>query len=224
TVRQNVDLGDAGGLQFLVSAMQKRRTSTASETRQPWALGRVAWNFDFLDGKHLLAANIGYQRDKLRNAADTADDRIDRWVAGTEAKFGFGPVLIKGEFWIGQGIGGDFLRYDLDTRTSGSGKTKAWDAWGHWVDVTYKIIPRWSVTAGFGMDNPDNSQYKGATSNDRTFTKAYNGYVNTWWTLGPDVKVGFEAMTLRANREKTTTGHTFHDTGQRYTTSIYYGF
>jgi hypothetical protein len=223
TVRQNLDLGDAGGLQFLMSAMLKRRTDTSSETRQPWLLGRAAWNFDFLDGKHLLAANIGYQRDKVSNAAGTADDRLDRYVAGAEAKFGFGPVLIKGEFWIGQGIGGDFLRYDLDTRTNSSGNTKVWDAWGHWVDVTYKIMPKWSVTAGFGMDNPDNSQYKGATSNNRTYKKAYNMYVNTWYTLGPDVKVGFEAMNLQANREDAG-GNSFHDNGQRYTTSIYYGF
>ena len=223
TVRQNVDLGDAGGLEFMMSAMEKRRTDTASETRMPWALGRAAWNFDFLDGKHMLAANIGYQHDKIKNAAGTADDGIDRYVAGAEAKFGIGPVMIKGEFWIGQGIGGDFLRYDLDTRTSGSGKTKAWDAWGHWVDVTYKIIPRWSVTAGFGMDNPDNSQYKGATSNNRTFKKSYNMFANTWWTLGPDIKVGFEVMDLQANREDAG-GNKFHDNGQRYTTSIYYGF
>jgi hypothetical protein len=221
TVRQNVDLGDTGGLQFLMSAMLARRQSTASESRMPWLLGRAAWNFDFLDGKHMLAADIGYQRDKV--SSGTADDRLDRWVAGAEAKFGIGPVLIKGEFWIGQGIGGDFLRYNLDTRTNSAGDTKVWDAWGHWVDVTYKIMPKWSVTAGFGMDNPDNSQYKQATNNDRTFKKAYNMYVNTWYTLGPDVKVGFEAMNLQANREDAG-GNSFHDNGQRYTASLFYNF
>ena len=151
TVRQKVDLGDTGGLEFLASAMQARRTSTANETRMPWVLGRVAWNFDFLDGKHMVALDGGYQRDKVKNGTG-ADDRIDRWLAGLEAKFSFGPVLVKGEVWTGQGIGGDFLRYDLDTRQNAAGtKVRSWEVNpSGWVDVTYKIIPRWSVTVGAG--------------------------------------------------------------------------
>ena len=225
TVRQNLDLGDAGGLQFLVSAMQARRTSTANETRMPWVLGRVAYNFDFLDGKHMVALDGGYQRDKVKTTTG-ADDSIDRWLAGLEAKFAFGPVLVKGEVWTGQGIGGDFLRYDLDTRQNAAGtKVRSWEVNpSGWVDVTYKIIPRWSVTVGAGMDNPDNTGYNRNSGNlNRQFTRSTNFYANTWWTLGPDIKVGFEVMTLEAKRDKPN-GNSFHDNGQRYTTSIYYGF
>lgn len=225
TVRQNLDLGDAGGLQFLISAMQARRTSTANETRMPWVLGRVAYNFDFLDGKHMVALDGGYQRDKVKTTTG-ADDRIDRWLAGLEAKFSFGPVLVKGEVWTGQGIGGDFLRFDLDTRQNAAGtKVRSWEVNpSGWVDVTYKIIPRWSVTVGAGMDNPDNTQYNRNSGNlDRKFTRSTNFYANTWWTLGPDIKVGVEVMTLEAKRDKPN-GNSFHDNGQRYTTSIYYGF
>jgi len=222
TVRQQV----AGGLEFLVSAMLARRQSTASETRMPWLLGRAAYSFDLAGGKHMAAANVGYQRDKT--SANT--NSIDRWLVGGELKFDFDPILVKGEVWYGDGIGGDFLRYNLDTYTSG-GKTRAWNAWGFWADVTYKIIPKWSVTAGIGLDNPDNDQYRRLpdtatgpdANNNRIFTQAYNAYANTWYTLGPDVKVGFEAMFLKADRENFA-GNSFNDKGQRYTMSLYYGF
>ena len=215
TVRQQV----AGGLEFLVSAMQARRQSTASETRMPWLLGRTAYSFDLAGGKHMVAANVGYQYDKTSATAN----HIDRWLVGGELKFDFDPILVKGEVWYGDGIGGDFLRYDLDTYTSG-GKVRAWNAVGFWADVTYKIMPKWSVTAGLGVDNPDDHGYTRATGNaNREFTQSYNAYANTWYTLGPDVKVGFEAMFLEAERE-TAAGSNYKDKGQRYTMSLYYGF
>jgi hypothetical protein len=219
TVRQQVE----GGLEFLVSAMLARRQSTASESRMPWLLGRVAYSFDLAGGKHMAALNGGYQHDKTSATADS----IDRTLLGAELKFDFDPVLVKGEFWWGEGIGGDFLRYGLDTYTNGAGDVRTWEAWGFWADVTYKIIPKWSVTAGFGMDNPDDNGYRRATIGggdiNRTFTEAYNAFVNTWYTLGPDVKVGFEAMFLTAEREKLN-GNSFKDKGERYTLSLYYGF
>ena len=218
TVRQQV----AGGLEFLLSAMLPRRQDTASESRMPWLLGRAAYSFDLAGGKHMVAANGGYRYDQT--AANT--NHIDRWLLGAELKFDFDPVLVKGEFWYGDGIGGDFLRYGLDTYTSG-GTTRAWNAWGFWADATYSITPKWSVTAGLGVDNPDDNGYNRAnisTANiNRTFTQSYNAFGNVWYTLGPDVKVGFEAMFLEAEREKLN-GNSFKDKGQRYTMSLYYGF
>ena len=220
TLRQDVDLGDTGGLQFLVSAMQARRQSTASKTDMPWVLGRIAYNFDLAGGKHMLAVDGGYQHDK-----DEYNDAIDRALGGLEFKFDFDPILLKGEYWYGQGIGGDFLRYNLDTYTGSNGDTKAWKAMGGWVDLTWKIVPKWSVTVGVGIDNPDNHGYKAASlaSPNREFTMSRNIYANTWYTLGPDVKVGFEVMDLVAEREKVNNSN-YKDKGQRYTMSLFYGF
>jgi hypothetical protein len=220
TVRQNVDVGDTGGLQFLVSAMMAERTSTATRSQMPWLLGRVAYDFDLAGGKHLVALDAGYQHDKDGNA-----NSIDRTLFGAELKFDFSPILVKGELWAGQGIGGDFLRYNLDTYTNGQGDTRAWEAWGMWADVTYKIIPKWSVTAGLGYDNPSNSGYKAnnLANPNRQFLYAYNFYVNTWYTLGPDVKVGFEVMNLTAKRQYADNS-TYRDKGQRFNLSLYYGF
>ena len=214
TLRQNVD-----GLQFLVSAMQARRQSTATKTDMPWILGRVAYSFDLAGGKHMVAVDGGYQHDK-----DQYNDAIDRALGGVEFKFDFDPILLKGEYWYGQGIGSDFLRTGLDTYTNGANDTKAWKGQGGWVDLTWKIMPKWSVTAGIGIDNPDNHGYTPGTSNaNRIFTQSRNIFANTWYTLGPDVKVGFEVMDLVAEREKANNSN-YKDKGQRYTMSMYYGF
>ena len=219
TVRQQVE----GGLEFLLSAMLPRRQDTASESRMPWLLGRAAYSFDLAGGKHMVAANGGYRYDQ---PSATASNHIDRWLVGAELKFDFNPVLVKGEVWYGDGIGGDFLRYGLDTYTR-NGTVRAWNAWGFWADATYTITPKWSVTAGLGVDNPDDNGYRRteiSTGNiNRTFTQSYNAYGNVWYTLGPDVKLGFEAMFLEAEREKAN-GNSFKDQGQRYTMSLYYGF
>ena len=229
TVRQNLDMGDTGSLQFLASAMLGTRVNTDSEARYPWMLGRVAYNFDLVGGKHMVAFDAGYQHDRLAapstGAVEGPGEEVNRWLVGAEFKFDFNPVLVKGEIWTGEAIGGDFLRYSLDTYTNSAGDVKEWEAWGGWVDLTYKIIPKWSVTAGIGMDNPKNDGYVPGQSSypDRVFLYSTNTYVNTWYTLGPDVKVGFEAMSLVAKRQKADNNH-YKDKGQRYTVSLYYGF
>ena len=220
TVRQKFGVGDAGGFELLGSLMLKRRTSTASETRMPWLLGRLAYNFEAA-GKHMLALSGGYQSDST-----TAGDDLDRWLFGGEFKLNFSPVLVKGEIFTGSGIGGDFLRYGLDTFVDGA-KTKTWDGSGGWIDATVRPMKRWSITAGVGIDNPKKSQYRRATISaaniNRTFTRSYNFFANTWWSLGPDTKVGVEFMHLEAER-KDLADNEFTDKGQRYTMSIYYGF
>ena len=216
TVRQ-----DWEGFQFLVSALEANRAGTGTKTDMPWLLTRAAYSFDAAGGKHMVAANFGYQHDQ----DNVYSDGIDRLLYGAEFKFDFSPILFKGEVWAGQGIGGTFLRYNLDTYTNNAGDTKAWKAYGGWADITYKIMPKWSVTAGLGIDNPDNAGYKaGSLANaNREFIYAYNAYANTWYTLGPDVKVGFEVMSLTAKRQKTDNTH-YKDKGNRFNLSLYYGF
>jgi hypothetical protein len=214
------------GLELLAGAMLHRRTDTASETRYPWVVGRVAYNFELFDGKHMVALDGGFQSDKVKNSTGDDDD-IDRWLVGGEAKFSFGPVLVKGEIWYGEGIGAHFLRYNLDTEDTDSGAGTSfteWEAWGGWIDATYKIMPEWSVTAGFGIDNPDDSQYERQTGNlNRKFKENRTIFVNTWYSLTEAIKVGAEFMQLQANREDAG-GNNFRDKGTRTTISMFYAF
>jgi len=223
TLRQQIE-----GLELLAGAMLHRRTSTASESRYPWFLGRASYSFEAFDGKHMVAVDGGYQPDKVKNSTGSDDD-IDRWVVGAEAKFSLGPVLVKGEAWYGEGIGSHFLRYNLDVEdtdpTAGT-SFDAWEAWGGWIDATYKITPKWSATAGFGIDDPDDSQYNRSAevgNLNRKFKENRTIFVNTWYSLTDGIKVGAEFMHLQANREDAG-GNNFRDKGQRITTSMFYAF
>jgi len=208
-----------GGFEALASAMLHRRTTTNSESRMPWVLGRLAYNFEAFDGKHMVAVNAGYQRDRVEN---TSDD-LDRWLVGGEAKLNLGPVLLKGEIWYGEGIGSHFLRYDLD-RYNDNGTFKEWEAWGGWIDATYKIMPEWSVTAGAGIDDPDDNDYERATGNlNRKFQQNVTYFANTWYSLTDAIKVGAEFMYLTADREDAG-GSSFKDKGTRTTVSMFYAF
>ncbi|MGW8223720.1 MAG: hypothetical protein ACWGP1_16350 [Syntrophobacteria bacterium] len=221
TFRQNLE-----GLELLAGVMLHRRTDTASETKLPWIMGRVAYSFEAFDGKHMVAANGGYQADKVKNSTGDDDD-IDRWLVGGEAKFNLGPVLLKGEIWYGEGIGSHFLRYDLDvydTDSTAATSFDEWQAWGGWIDATYKIMPEWSVTAGLGVDDPDDGDYNRQTGNlNRKFKENRTYFVNTWYSLTQAIKVGAEFMYLEADREKDT-GANFKDKGTRTTISMFYAF
>jgi hypothetical protein len=202
TLRQKIE-----GLELLAGAMLHRRTSTASETKYPWVLGRVAYSFEAFDGKHMVAVDGGYQSDKVKNNTGSDDD-IDRWLVGAEAKLSLGPVLVKGEIWTGEGIGAHFLRYNLDVHD----------------DATYKITPKWSATAGFGIDDPDDSQYERQTGTlNRKFKENRTIFFNSWYSLTQGIKVGAEFMHLQANREDAG-GNNFRDKGQRYAVSMFYAF
>jgi hypothetical protein len=209
-----------GDFEALASAMLHRRQSTASETRMPWVLGRLAYSFEALDGKHMVAVGGGYQSDKVEGT----NDDLDRYLAVGEAKFSFGPVLIKGEIWYGEGIGDHFLRFDLDTALDNNGNNEEWEAWGGWIDATYKITPKWSITAGAGIDDPDDGDYERASGNlDRKFQQAYTIFGNTWYSLTQGIKVGAEFLYVEAEREDAT-GSSFDDDGTRTTVSMFYAF
>ncbi len=205
TVRQKL-----GDFEVLGSLMKHRRTSTENEDRMPWVLARVAYNGGILGKGNMLALGGGY-----RHADYNADssENTDRWLVAAEAKYGIGPVLAKGELWTGQGIGRNFLRYDLDMADDGSPAS----AYGGWFDLTYRLDTKTTFTAGYGFDNPDNDDIK--MYNDRRFTRNEQYFVNTWYSLCKPLKVGAEWIHIETER-----GNEGVNAGNRYTVSMQYLF
>ena len=235
TVRHKIN-----NVELLASAMMRRRTSTASETRAPWVVGRVAYNFEAFNGAHMIAGFGGFQSDAVSNAG--SKDDVDRWVAGGELKMNLGPVLLKGEAWSGQAVDRTFSRFGPQLATvidPSTGKTKEVKSWGGWLDLTYKIIPKWSFTAGVGIDDPDDDDYKFGAQVidlvDTEFTQNTQFYVNTWYNWTKAVKAGFEWMYVNRERIAPTGGATVDGTaipaGQEYDksynsfiASVFYSF
>ncbi len=201
-----------GCIEVMGSLMKHRRTDTANEDRMPWMLGRLALNGGILGDGNLLAVGGGYRH---ADYGTNTSENTDRWLVVGEAKYGIGPVLMKGEIWTGEGLGRNFLRYDLDMANDGSPAS----AYGGWFDLTYKLNFKTSFTAGYGFDNPDNDDIGPLTKgDDRRFTKNEIYFLNAWYSLSKPLKVGAEWMHLETER------HQEINTGNRYTVSMQYVF
>ncbi len=192
-----------------LSAMQHRRINTDTNERMPWVMGRTAYALEGDPVKGLVAIGGGYR--------DTND--VERWVVCGEMKMTYKIVTFKSEVWTGSGVGGHFLRYDLDTNDL----NEPIDAFGTWADVTVKVMPDLSVTAGYGMDNPKDKhlfddQRTAMQLNDREFTLNQVIYGNCWYTIMTGVKIGLEVMHIETERGTTT------NAGNRFTMSTMINF
>jgi len=230
TIRQK--LAD-GSLELLLSAYKfMSGTSTGSgtgdETRMPKVGARAAYTFELLGGKQLVAVDGFFQSDK----DDTTKDDVDRWLVGGEFKFNLGPVLLKGEVWYGEGIDGEHGRpSDLSTQSVGS-TTDEVEAWGGWIDATYKIMPTWSITAGVGIDDPEEDDFKvSGTRNsmdDTQFSENLQTYVNTWYSITPAIKVGAEWMYVDTERVQgdgdPNPGQDYSKSYNQVLASVFYNF
>ncbi|OPL16702.1 MAG: hypothetical protein AVO38_07345 [delta proteobacterium ML8_D] len=205
TVRQKL-----GDFQLLASVMKHRRTDTENEDRMPWLLSRIQYSDEILGKGGLVALGAGY-----RNAdyGQDSSDNVDRWLICGELKYVAGPFILKGELWTGEGIGRNFLRYDLDMADDGEPAF----AYGGWADLTYAFNDRTTVAVGYGFDNPNNGDI-GEFTNDRRFTRNEQYFVNTWYSLSKPLKVGAEYIYLETER------HQQRHSGNRFTVSMQYDF
>jgi hypothetical protein len=218
-VPQLVVRQDIQDFNVMVGVMRHRRTDTAAETRMPWVMARVGYDFALFGSNHMLAVGGGYQSDDAAGGKS-----LDRMVVCLEAKFTLGPFLLKGEGWWGEGIGGHWLRYDMDTFIDRDGSTQEIEARGGWVDLTYKVLPVWSLTAGIGVDDPKDSDYNRLSGNiDRKFTRNLSYFFNTWYSLSDGLKIGAEWVRVETTR-KDLAGDHFTDNGNRFTMSVFYHF
>lgn len=217
TVRQQF-----GDFELLASVMKHRRgdfnkdasgaaiSGTENEDRMPWVLGRVAYTNEILGKGGLLALGGGYRH---ADYGTNNSENTDRWLVAGELKYIVGPVTLQGELWTGEGIGGSFIRTDLDISEDGAAAA----AYGGWLDLTYALTEKTTVTAGYGFDNPNNNDI-GTIFNDRRFTRNEQYYINTWYALSKPLKVGLEWIHLETER------HEDVHTGNRFTASMQYLF
>ncbi len=189
TIRQRV----GEGFELLVSAMMHRRTSTEEDDRMPWVLGRLAYEGGLLGAGNTVAIGGGGRyADYSQN-----DDPVARWVVAAEFLFRVldDRLTFKGEVWGGAGIGRNFLRYDLDVDV----ENEAVKAWGGWVDVSYTLTRRIRLTAGAGLDDPENGVVFGGDP-DRTFERNWTVFANAWYELGRYTMVGIEWLRVQTER------------------------
>lgn len=231
TVRKQI-----GDFEVLASAMKHRRQYTTEEDRMPWVLGRIAYNEGLLGKGNSVALGGGYRTESVYKTTTSAEGhRIERYLLAAELKLAHGPFTLRAEPWIGQGIGDEFLRYDMSVNYhNGTGDTANPEAiWaiGGFVDLTYKVNPKLSFTVGYGVDDPKDEDLGGITftnydslsdtvkaQRDRQFTMNSQLFFNTWYQLTRAIKVGAEWIHLKTERFSET------NSGNRFTVSTWYEF
>lgn len=217
-----------GDFELLASAMRHRRVETTEENRMPWVLGRVAYSGGLLGKGNSVALGAGYRTESVAKSTWTAaDHRIERYLLAAELKLARGPWSLRAEPWIGQGIGDEFLRYDMSVNYhNGTGDTANPEAiWaiGGFVDLTYQANPKLSFTVGYGIDDPKDEDVVGIGNNtgadaNRQFTMNSQLFFNTWYQLTKAIKVGAELIHLKTERFSET------NSGNRFTVSTWYEF
>jgi hypothetical protein len=216
TIRKQI-----GDFEVLASAMRHRRVETTEENRMPWVLGRVAYNGGLLGKGDYIALGGGYQTESIyKTASATNGHRIERYLLAAELKLVRGPWSLRAEPWIGQGIGDEFLRYDLSVNSHSSGAANPEAIWaiGGFADLTYQANPKLSFTVGYGVDDPKDEDLSGISLNDRQFTMNSQLFFNTWYQLTRAIKVGAELIHLKTERFSET------NSGNRFTVSTWYEF
>lgn len=210
---------EVGDFELLASAMKHRRTDTAEENRMPWVLGRMAYTGGLLGKGHSVALGGGYRSESIEKTGG-ANHRIERYLLAAELKLERGPWSLRAEPWIGQGIGDEFLRYDLSVNSHSSGTADPEAIWaiGGFVDLTYAVNPKLSFTVGYGVDDPKDEDLTGISLNDRQFTKNSQVFANTWYQFTRAIKVGAEWIHLKTERFSET------NSGNRFTVSTWYEF
>jgi len=148
-----------GDFEFLASLMRHRRVSVYEEQWSwPWMLARIAYNLNCLDKGSLIALGGGYMTDK-RTMLDKTRVRLHRWLAAFEYKFKKNPFELKGEVWVGQGIGSHWLRYDMGYNPMTGEEIRSQ---GGFVSLLYKTpIKKLAFAGGFGIDHATTSDLKG---------------------------------------------------------------
>ncbi len=211
TVRQKL-----GDFEILASVMKHRTTDNEREDRMPWILSRVAYSNGFLGGNGMLALGGGYRHADY--GTDNSED-TDRWLVCGEFKYRYNALTLKGEIWTGAGIGENFLRSNLDVseELDPDQLPEPAAAFGGWIDLTYAFTDKFSMTAGCGVDNPDDDDI-GTDYNKSKFTRNEQYYLNAWYQLTKPIKVGMEWIHVSTERDEDD------NSGNRFTTSICYVF
>ncbi|MCD6255013.1 MAG: hypothetical protein J7J44_01920 [Deltaproteobacteria bacterium] len=220
-----------GNFEFLASLMRHRRISVFEDQwGWPWALFRVAYSLNFLDKGSLIALGGGYMSDRRKMAIwkgkwelKGPEKRIHRWLAAFEYRLKKDPLELKGEVWVGQGLGSHFLRYDMDYNPFTGEEIRSQ---GGFASLLYKTpIKNVTFASGFGIDHnttSDLKQFDWGERGDygfykRRFKQNLVWFGNIGYQITKGIKLMLEYIHMNTMRDDVREGN-------RITFSTFYSF
>ena len=202
----------------LLAGVMKHRISNTQEAEEtmPWVMGRVAAT-NLQGGKGLLAIGGGFRSNTLADTVDetAVDTDYNAWVVCGEWKLALGPrVILNGEAWTGQGVGREFVRYDLDYNRQAR---RSIQAQGGFANAACDLGRGAQLNLGAGLDDPDDVDAAGSTT--IPFVKNQVVYGNVKWQATEHFGAGGEVMSFATR----TLGGADLD-GMRYTLGTWFTF
>ena len=200
-----------GDVELLAGAM-KHRTSTAQEQDEamPWFLGRIAMS-DLLGENSLIAVGVGGR------SVTVDDEDYDAWLVAGELRLPLGEMfLLNGEYYVGQGVGREFIHYGFDYNATHPDGPTSISSQGGFASLAIKARPGITFNLGYGMDNPDGEDLNGLAS--IPYLKNNVFFVNVKDQLSAQYGIGFEMMQFDT---ETVSGDL---SGQRFTASTWFVF
>lgn len=158
----------------------------------------ACWNTGDGTRRWLLGLGGMYGRDRTHRLTETGfDGREDDYTSAMVMLAGrvpFGDFTLTGQIFAGENLGGVQAGCAQRVGYPGDGrKGREVSTVGGFVDLSYRLDDRWSFAAGYGFDDPDDSDARlagGIFMNDRAYLAAF-------FDVAANFRLGAEYARLR---------------------------
>ncbi len=187
------------------------------------------------DGRWLLGVGGQYGNDRSHrltgwNAAedegvyDGQEDEYKSMMGMIAASLPIWRFTLKGQFYAGQDLGGV---------QAGCGQRVAYNSFGGrgnevrtiggFIDLGYKLTDKWSFAAGWGCDDPVDSDVEDAKAGVDSILYNDRFYVDAFYQITSNFRLGFEYARLMTSYAEST-GHGGDFDADRIQFSAFYDF
>ena len=154
----------------------------------PWFMGRVWLN----TGKATLSLSGHYGQEQINDLSDVAHD-MKSYSVNADVVLPVGPMTLTARGFMGENLnsffGGVFQGFTKDASSVTNVAAK-----GGWGQIQYKLSNTWALTAGGGMDDPDDADLTSGMRSKNTWL-----FGNAAMTLHPSLVFMLEAESLKTS-------------------------
>jgi len=203
-----------GGLEGLLSIYRYRwsddndkfgSTDITTQIQMPWVGAKVGYSGLLLDPERKAWLALGGAVRK----GEVKDNDVTPYLLALELQVPFNMFELKGEAYMGQGLGGEYFHKGGSFNTEGHAIMTS----GGWAQLNVKPMKDLDLNVGYGIDNPKDSDVAGSFYRQSEYT-----YGNVIYQIMKDVSAGIEGTYVD------TKWDTINQHGWRYTTSLMYNW
>jgi hypothetical protein len=203
-----------GGLEGLLSIYRYRwsddndtfgSTAITTQIQMPWVGAKVGYSGLLLDPERKAWLALGGAVRK----GEVKDNDVTPYLLALELQIPFNMFELKGEAYMGQGLGGEYFHKGGSFNTEGHAIMTS----GGWAQLNVRPMKDLDLNVGYGIDDPKDSDVAGSYYRQSSYT-----YGNVIYQIMKDISAGVEGTYVN------TEWDTKNQHGWRYTTSLMYNW